>query len=825
MPAESPRPDSRRLRLAIFCQFLALCLGLSLAATRVAAAESPAIEMETPIAIPNGGFEDGPQGWTFGPEGGMGEISTAQAAAGQHSLKVTDRDGKKGSDISSERLSIPGRGVYILHGQYFAVSGGGLGMYIKFFDAQGQALPPDYSTGLQGSDPGWQDFSLTAYGPENAATLQLWLHSYDSAKVEGYVDNLSLGYKKTIAPPWAGQYKLKPEETARLTPADVVGPDGIVYPNWKRTGVRGDIPQVETKATIEQFGGRADDEIDDSAALDAASRSVGEAGGGAVQLSAGTYYLDQPVTIRHSGVVIRGVGADQTKVIFRYRIPDPGAVFFGLKAGDTLGAKTRLLLHCRPQGVEKMRIELGGVVLRDWVRSLHSGNTFECAANPDKALEKLADGEYELKGVGEYADGHKNETALRVRLQKDWVDEKPLPATNSAITFLGQGWDGEKIKLTQDGRRGDLQLEIADASTFKPGDCVYIEGPATERWKKLTTNACRWGIYRTYATVVEKVEGNRLHLEQPLRIDFPLIDESFVRKLAPIYRCGVEDLYLEQTEDLWITTVTFYQAWDCWAKGVRVRKCGRNPVYGSFAKWCTIRDCVFDDAWFKGGGGTAYAGWEKCWDSLTEHLETFKFRHAPLYQWSASGNVIRQSVFHDSDAQWHSGWTNENLFEECVIESVTGNGGYGFGMWASPPEDAAHGPNGPRNVIYNCSVTSPKDGLWMGGMNENWLVLYNRFAVQQGCGITAKTASFDHLIKGNVFVLENSKEPLLKLLSPDCLGVELTDNVLYGGNGQLCMGMTQPALVERNDIRPLDKNAPRPTPAVASIYEWQQRAK
>ena len=36
------------------------------------------------------------------------------------------------------------------------------------------------------------------------------------------------------APPWESQYKIKPDEKARLTAADVVGPDGIVYPNWTK---------------------------------------------------------------------------------------------------------------------------------------------------------------------------------------------------------------------------------------------------------------------------------------------------------------------------------------------------------------------------------------------------------------------------------------------------------------------------------------------------------------------------------------------------------------------------------------------------------------
>ena len=64
-------------------------------------------------------------------------------------------------------------------------------------------------------------------------------------------------------PPWQGQYKIRPSETGRLTEADVVGPDGIVYPNWTRTGVQGGIPRIEPAATIEEFGGQADDDQDD----------------------------------------------------------------------------------------------------------------------------------------------------------------------------------------------------------------------------------------------------------------------------------------------------------------------------------------------------------------------------------------------------------------------------------------------------------------------------------------------------------------------------------------------------------------------------------
>ena len=39
--------------------------------------------------------------------------------------------------------------------------------------------------------------------------------------------------------PWERRYKIKPEQKDRLTAADVVSPDGIVYPNWTKCGVQG----------------------------------------------------------------------------------------------------------------------------------------------------------------------------------------------------------------------------------------------------------------------------------------------------------------------------------------------------------------------------------------------------------------------------------------------------------------------------------------------------------------------------------------------------------------------------------------------------------
>jgi hypothetical protein len=105
-------------------------------------------------------------------------------------------------------------------------------------------------------------------------------------------------------------------------------------------------------------------------------------------------------------------------------------------------------------------------------------------------------------------------------------------------------------------------------------------------------------------------------------------------------------------------------------------------------------------------------------------------------------------------------------------------------------------------------------------MNENWLILYNRFIADTGPGVSAKTASFDHIIKGNVFVLKDKKSPMVQLGTPDCIGIEIIGNKLYGGNGRLLAGKASHTVVKENKALPLG-DAPRPAPNVPSIYEWQ----
>jgi len=782
-----------------------------------------AAEPERILPIPNGGFEQGLSGWTVHEDPPMSSLAEDLAASGKASLRIRDESASVGSAIAATRVPVGGAALLEVRGQLYPIRGDGLGVYVRQYDAHGRCISGEsHVAGLGGSTRAWRPFAFPVVTQPECRDVELYLHSYNAATVEACLDDLQFAVLPAeAAPPWPGSYKIKPGETARLTAADVVGPDGIVYPNWTRCGVDGGIPVVPAAVRLQDYGGRPDDDADDAAALGRAVAAVAERGGGAVVLDPGVYHLDWPVTIRNGGVVLRGAGRERTRIVFRYALPAAGICFYTPRPGESLGPSGTVEVHARPKNLQALRVFVGDTQVHEWKRSLHSGNTFWTRVGAAAVFKVRAAGQAVLRAEAEYSGGTRKTATLEVGLDAA-APAREVPVSSAAIHFAG-GAQGPALKLAEDGRRGSTELVLESAAGLAVGDRILIDGPATERWKALTKNRCAWGSYRQYAVRIVAVTGNRLTLEQPLRIEFPVVDGSYVRKTTPIAWCGVEDMTIEQTEDLWISTVEFSNAWNCWVRGVRVVKTGRFPVQASRGKWCEVRDCVFDDAWFKGGGGTAYTAWQNSWDCLMDGIETFNYRHAPLVQWAAAGCVIRNGVFHNSDGQWHAGWTNENLFENCTIESRTGNGGYGYGLWASPPEDTAHGPNGPRNVVYRCDVASQRDGLWMGGMNENWLILYNRFVVDKGPGVFAKTASFDHIIAGNAFVLHDATAPMICLQTPDCTGIEAVDNAVYGGRPQLSTGLGRLARNAGNVSRPMQTELPpRPTPAVPSIFEWQR---
>ena len=610
-----------------------------------------------------------------------------------------------------------------------------------------------------------------------------------------------------------------PARSQSLTAADLPGPDGIVYPDWRAAGIAGGIPTgLTVRATIS-----AAQNTDIAAALESAAATAAAAGGGVVSIPAGTYNLSRPVMIRQSNVVIRGAGQGSTTLKFTFQAPTNAVTLFQNPAGaTTLYNNTFIQAHADPNGLNRIAIyarKADGTLalITQQVKATGTwGNLFSIGTNGSAIRGQVGTGSHEVIGQAEYDDGRilTKTTTYTIQNSSD-ANAIPQPSMLGAINFCGTGSNTGNLPLTANATRGQKTVQLASGHGLIAGDLVQIHAPRTATWDAQTGNACVTSdAFRMCIYKIASVTATSLTFTQPFRIDYPIADgadvtNAYVKRFLPVARCGVEDLTLQQMYDVWTSGCVFSWGFECWVKNVLIKKIGRNPVYCSPAKFCEIRNCTYNDAWYKGEGGTAYCSFERSYDCLMDGITTYELRHAPLVQWSASGNVVRNGTFYDSDAQWHAGWANENLFENCTVLSNRGNGGYGYGLFATDPADSLHGPEGPRNAVYNCDVTSPLAAVWLGGSNKQWLFLHNRFAADTQSGLFAQKGSSNHIIEDNVFLVRTGGAAI-ELATADCTGVEVVDNKIHGmlTASDVALGAANPSVNLNNTV--VDTLTPAP---------------
>jgi hypothetical protein len=148
--------------------------------------------------VRNGDFERGSWCWDLSGDR-MGSISDEQASSGKLSLKIVDQDTNRGSNIRSTRMPVAGAGAYELRGKVFPVSGDGVGLYVRAFDADGQVVSTrddrgnEPSVGTVGGDSKqWEPFAFGFETPPGTASIEIWIHSYNGSEVEAYLDDLEI---------------------------------------------------------------------------------------------------------------------------------------------------------------------------------------------------------------------------------------------------------------------------------------------------------------------------------------------------------------------------------------------------------------------------------------------------------------------------------------------------------------------------------------------------------------------------------------------------------------------------------------------------------
>ncbi|OPZ22898.1 MAG: hypothetical protein BWZ10_00162 [candidate division BRC1 bacterium ADurb.BinA364] len=129
----------------------------------------------------------------------MGSISSERSASGKNALKIQDLDTDKGSNVQSAPMPATAGAAFELRGQYYPVSGDGIGMYVRFYDERGNPLNEAGERGdassagrLGGADKTWTPFAFRFETPRGAASMALWIHSFNRSVVEGFLDDLAI---------------------------------------------------------------------------------------------------------------------------------------------------------------------------------------------------------------------------------------------------------------------------------------------------------------------------------------------------------------------------------------------------------------------------------------------------------------------------------------------------------------------------------------------------------------------------------------------------------------------------------------------------------
>lgn len=430
-----------------------------------------------------------------------------------------------------------------------------------------------------------------------------------------------------------------------------------------------------------------------------------------------------------------------------------------------------------------------------------------------------------------------------------------IEISDGGIVVRGQSCDGTVLVLDNaatgggfyDARaaihfKGAMKIDYADkflaqtaepgatSLTFKshdyqPGETIIWEGKPNSHWMKVVA-----------------VEGPKVSINQPLR--YALVpDKGKFRRYGMIEKVGVESLTIRTPREMNTNGVNFYGVWGGWLRDVAILKAGRFAVGYNNTRYLEIRDCFFDDAWKKGSGGVGYAGFWSTADSLMDNVEMHNMRHAPNFQDGASGCVIRNSRFYQSDMQWHTGGPMFCVLENSVIEldDRKPTVSHSHTLRSSRPGlDDIHAAAGPGQVIWNCDFIEKGDktaGADFGHVMEQWLFAYNRIVAP-----TAGNEPFmriwidkapDFTLRGNVFASQNKNgKGGVVFLQADPAGspgtVRFINNKMYGWpqvNGRWWAGDGDPAVDQDNELDPTYTLPDRPTPPFESLYEWQLQQK
>lgn len=320
---------------------------------------------------------------------------------------------------------------------------------------------------------------------------------------------------------------------------------------------------------------------------------------------------------------------------------------------------------------------------------------------------------------------------------KTLEDVKPnMGATTSGKPTSNYSWSGgfiwvkgyirrkEIAVVSSDCRRGSKELTIGNpAGSLRKGQRITIEMKDDARKTLLShiysgdpgdTAKVTKPITIRMANRVVSVEGNRLELERPLRLDIRKSWAPMLKTYDPtVSEVGIEGLTIEfpvkpypghTFEERGMNGIAMNGVSDCWIRNVQISN-SDSGIYLA-GEFCTADGVLLDSKRPKGKGTTGHHGISFGQDCLVQNFE-FKthFVHDFTVSYTHNGNVVKNGKGVNLSLDHHRKGPHENLF--CNIDV-----GSGLEIWRCGGGGSLGKHCGARGTFW--SIRAEKEIKWPG---------------------------------------------------------------------------------------------------------------
>ena len=559
---------------------------------------------------------------------------------------------------------------------------------------------------------------------------------------------------------WPSQYTIRPWESDRLTAADVVGPDGIVYPDFTGVGVTGGVPDINNatvRATYAVFNVRDygalgdgatndDDAVAATAAAVRAHLSASSVNKAILHFPAGTYVLSAPVAFTTGNLVIDGDGPDSTVIKLATDPAKTGALFTLSRPANFSGYLVATAFA--PRGSNTLTLNAdpaaNSFAVGSWVRLAAtvsgSGKTIsDRFSNPDNHVV-FTDAYYQTGRITFAKITAINSAARTVTLDRTFTHDY----------FVDESPQLRRMDMLENAGLQDLAIEtVAATATLDP---VRFENAANSWIKNIRTVKARdWPVRTVNVT------------------RFEIRDSQFLGTWNEINQGGGV-AYLGRAD-----TATDSLMDNCQASDLR------HMAIFMMSNRCVIR-------------GSTFTG-----KSVQSPQLHGRFPHE---------NLIETTTF-DTRSSDGTGSTRG-------ITSFGSDGAASMVHGVNGPRNVYY-----NNTVASGMGTAVFGGVNEGFIFAYNRILKTN-DTEAKPAIIAMNRTFDLIVRGNLFQAISTL-PAFTLGESTCTGWNVTDNRFYGTNGYLYEGDSAPEIVHNNRFFPASTTPPAATsPEVPSIYAWQK---